>query len=117
MTKHELCLAGLRAVEDLVARGAAVGGICSECEDVIELEYHLEPDEPMSMICGAMVNWPKKSGNGAFPVPGVIVRSPITEFYVAQKNNTMWDGEYGALRKELLAFLINHFEARVGMNR
>lgn len=52
-------------------------------------------------------SWPKFSGNTSFPVPPVNPgETAETEFWNAFNRETMWQGEYGALRMELLDYLI-----------
>lgn len=51
--------------------------------------------------------WPKHSGTETYPVPSPdSTRSADAMFYYAMDKDAMWKGEYGALRKELLDFLI-----------
>jgi hypothetical protein len=49
-------------------------------------------------------SWPKFSGSLTYPVPGVGDMSPH-EAFVRIPN--VWNGEYGALRRELLDHCIN----------
>lgn len=116
MTDHEACLAALRSVE---AASAIWGefGICALAEDYIETVLHLDSSELMLLVSDAMKLWPKRSESAMFPVPGIDGCGASVEFYFAQKNSSMWEGAYGDLRKELLAYLIDYFEARVGMNK
>lgn len=116
MTNNEACLAALRSVEFSSARHPAMS-ICVLAEDYIESVLHLDSSILMLSISDAMKMWPKNSGNENFPVPSVCGDSPLFDFHNAQVNVCMWEGAYGELRKELLAFLINHFDARVGMNK
>lgn len=52
-------------------------------------------------------NWPKFSGNLNYPVPPANPgETAETEFWNAFNLETMWQGEYGALRMELLDYLI-----------
>ena len=58
------------------------------------------------------VNWPKFSGSIRYPVPSPNGRPPSEEYYWAQ-GGTMWEGEYGKLRLELLDFLIEELEKQL----
>lgn len=49
--------------------------------------------------------WPKYSGDQTFPIPGGYVA-----YQSAAWSTAMWSGEYGALRKELLNFMIEQLE-------
>ena len=48
--------------------------------------------------------WPKFSGNEKFPVPAVKFKCPVQEY---NQRSNKWAGEYGALRRELLDFIID----------
>lgn len=51
--------------------------------------------------------WPKYSGFEIYPVPSPdSARTSFEMFYYAQDKDALWEGEYGALRMELLDFLI-----------
>ena len=49
--------------------------------------------------------WPKFSGRLVYPIPGA-----GATYWAAQAHRTMWSGEYGNLRKELLNFMIEQLE-------
>lgn len=61
--------------------------------------------------------WPKFSGDITYP----IVRSDLVEnldggkesYEIAQSKGTMWEGEYGELRLELLDFCIEQLETEL----
>lgn len=49
--------------------------------------------------------WPKYSGDVVYPIPG-----SYQAYRFAKKYGSMWSGEYGKLRKELLNFMIEQLE-------
>ena len=55
--------------------------------------------------------WPKFSGDSRYPVPSPKGWPPEDEFSrAAVSSDNFWEGEYGALRKELLQFCIGQLE-------
>lgn len=55
--------------------------------------------------------WPKFSGDSRYPVPSPKGCPPKDEFSrVAVSSDNFWEGEYGALRWELLEFCIDQLE-------
>lgn len=52
-------------------------------------------------------NWPKYSGSNTFPVP-----CPGYDSGTAYVELTKWEGEYGALRMELVNWCIGQLESR-----
>ena len=56
--------------------------------------------------------WPKFSGTLNFPVPHPTEPFSAAGAYYAAENK--WEGEYGALRMELLDFCINELEKELG---
>lgn len=80
-----------------------------------EFKYTLE-----NLVRRAFTTWPKYSGYRLYPVPmppltkwqelGVyfsIEYTPQTAFVSAKRNTRLWFGEYGKLRRELLAHVLN----------
>lgn len=61
------------------------------------------PDGTSRHLADLCEKWPKYSGARAYPVPGLANPSPFGE-YAGHTNK--WVGEYGALRMELLDYLI-----------
>lgn len=60
-------------------------------------------------------SWPKFSGDNNYPVPGTPWCSARDMYYVSFGNaELMWDGDYGALREELLNWLIDTLQAELG---
>lgn len=53
--------------------------------------------------------WPLFSGNLDYPVPAA--GHPMDAFDDATGDGTMWEGEYGTLRLELLDFLISEYRS------
>lgn len=62
--------------------------------------------------------WPKYSGEETYPVPykfpigedGYV--SPYCVFWENHYHDTLWEGEYGALREELLKFSIDYLNKK-----
>ena len=52
-----------------------------------------------------MITWPKFSGNECYPVPSPDLEEGSQQVYM--RTHDEWSGEYGALRYELLDFLID----------
>lgn len=105
----------LQLISDRVqAYKAPLGGICSAFSDIFDYEFHLDSDEPFDQLYHWFGDWPKRSGNASFPVPSPCGK-PIAAFYRCFEDKTMWAGEYGDNRKELLAYLLKraHFAAYV----
>ena len=72
-------------------------GICGN------LPYPVHSDH-IERLDALFKSWPKFSGDSAFPVPGVDGMTPLCAFaYIPN----CWEGEYGALRRELLDHCIN----------
>jgi len=59
--------------------------------------------------------WPKVTADEwcDFPVPDPAGRDPYTAYFHHQSARTLWKGEYGALRFELLDFVIDELTARL----
>lgn len=70
-------------------------GICGE------LSYAIRKKELKRLFA----LWPKFSGCAVYPVPGSGVA-----FSRAVSSKSLWSGEYGRLRKELLNFMIEQLE-------
>lgn len=95
-------------------------GICSnlDWQLAIELgsefvcEYRLpNGDLASDLVTELSQNWPKFSSVPAYPVPlpdGSNTLYTCMEMYDSSLNK--WEGEYGALRLELLQFLIEELE-------
>ena len=64
---------------------------------------------PEFNLISYFVTWKHFSGNGAFPIPDLHTGS-ITIFYDSKDEGTMWQGEYGALRRELLDHIIKQLK-------
>lgn len=54
--------------------------------------------------------WPKFSGNEDYPIPDPFLGCPRRVYWNMEN---MWVGEYGALRIELLDFLISELEKEI----
>ena len=90
---YELLRKALLWIDDLDVEDRNDRGICALVDD-----YCMEELEDVHDYLEAMfMDWPKFSGDLAFPIPG------RAEAYFSRDR---WSGEYGALREELLQFLI-----------
>lgn len=76
-------------------------GICGE----FNRYYHGKAAKPGEDLRRLFVLWPKFSGCIVYPVPG-----SVKAFSHAVSSRSMWSGEYGKLRKELLNFMIEQLE-------
>ena len=65
-----------------------------------------KPSGSLTAIADLMTQWPKWSGERTFPVPHPEGKCPRRAFY----NLPIWEGPYGALRRELLDYLIERLK-------
>lgn len=78
------------------------------CYRLIDLD--LEPKE-LNILYRLFTAWPKSTGDTAFPVPSPDPeRNRLTMYTYASAQGTIWTGEYGALRMELLEWMIAQLE-------
>lgn len=90
-------------------------GICDN------LQYKVVSNTDSSRVLdSAFQAWPKFSGTILFPVPsgGTSILHPATTFNAHKcANRSMWDVNttYGALRHELLEFIITSIEAELAL--
>lgn len=64
------------------------------------------PIDATANLVTLMAEWPKWSGERTFPVPHPEGKCPQLAFY----NLPIWEGPYGALRRELLDYLIERLK-------
>lgn len=75
--------------------------------------YDLSIDILDECIVPWFEQWPKFSGDISYPVPST--DKSLDEYHIYceyNKDDRLWTGEYGDLRKELLDFLIERFKAQ-----
>lgn len=86
-------------------------GICFHLDHRMQ-RADIKGYEPL--LYTAFQAWPKFSGQKTWPVPCPMGESP-EQAYSSAGSHTMWNAKdpYGALRLELLDFLIEHFEAKL----
>jgi hypothetical protein len=65
-----------------------------------------KPAGTLTAIADLMTEWPKWSGERTFPVPHPEGKCPRRAYY----NLPIWEGPYGALRRELLDYLIERLK-------
>lgn len=81
-------------------------GICGNTETLLAMEYgEVIPFNTYELLEVFSIDWPKHSGGHLYPVPSPIEGEHPMDAYDYTDN--LWDGEYGALRYELLDFLID----------
>ena len=101
MNLHE----ALKVVKEQVETGT-VGSYLAICAAVekLELDSFVSAADQLRPL---FKRWPKYSGFDLYPVPSPDkTRTNLEMFYDALAKDALWQGEYGALRKELLDFLI-----------
>lgn len=84
-------------------------GICGNV-DALGADMLNNGDAWAGVYCTMMdiwVTWPNFSGDETYPIPG-----GMRGFDMAADAHALWTGEQGALRRELVAFLINTLEKR-----
>ena len=89
-------------------------GICDQrSKDGVPLKYVWEEVFKKSIntwFRRELQDWEHFSGSSAFPVRGVENTNYVLSFQKAYLENTMWEGEYGRRRIELLDMIINYVE-------
>ena len=101
MNLHE----ALKVVKEQVETGTVESyhAICAAL-DRLELDTFVSV---VGQLKPLFKRWSKYSGFEIYPVPSPdSTRTACAMFYYAQGKDALWEGEYGALRKELLDFLI-----------
>jgi hypothetical protein len=77
----------------------------------MERQVVKEVQEEFAAIC---CHWPKFSGNRDFPVPGIRT-SPVDAYHATVcEGESLWVGEYGELRKELVKFALKRARQLAG---
>lgn len=107
-------LEALSAVQAYVENGTHCehAGICGNVADKlysagVPQDVHNEVDD---MLRAAFETWPMFSGDTSYPVPGDNGHTPATAYnYYAGVEEDLWQGEYGAWRKDLLRHCIEYF--------
>lgn len=100
-----LLLAALRLVSPEIQRHA----ICSQVEGVCyEFYSGRESANVFALLRKMFQAWPQYSGNPCYPVPSP--DGPVTAYSSANLRGTLWQGEYGRLRVDLLKWLIQELE-------
>lgn len=105
----------LQALKDTLKDPALYSAICSNVRGQLarfpQYKWGLavEVDNSLGLL---FERWPKYSGNPRYPVPSVTAGfSAENQFNTTcLGSDSFWEGEYGALRKELLQFCIGQLE-------
>ena len=105
----ELLLEALKHVKNQPQKD---GGICANVEGYLYDKYQDDSFNVAETIGKLSQKWPKWSGSLTYPVPipENLVTSTVRTSYWAFCFLPKWEGEYGALRLELLDFLIEELE-------
>lgn len=106
MNLHE----ALKVVKELVETDTIMPyrGICAALDyRGVRVYTSSYPSTNADTFLALCKKWPKYSGSEGYPVPSTDPKmSACSAFYDAMDRDVMWVGEYGALRMELLDFLI-----------
>ena len=100
----------LKVVRLNVKAELEVGEVVNQaiCARLIDLGVE---DDQKARLYELFALWPKYSGGAIFPVPSPDSERNHFGIYVyASRKGTLWTGEYGALRMELLEWLIHTLE-------
>ena len=97
---------------------SSVFGICSELKEYIDgsiRSYAIDDITGLDYcdsLNAAFEAWPKFSGDLIYPIPCPEGGQPMRAFMGSKR---MWDAEdaYGALRLELLGFMVQYFGAKL----
>lgn len=102
----------LEALKDLKNQQGKDGGICANVEGYLHDKYRDDAFHAAEVIAEMAQKWPKWSGSLTYPVPCPenLVTSAHHTSYWAFGFLPKWEGAYGALRLELLDFLIEELE-------
>lgn len=109
MTPREVLLYTLRVMKSKGPRYPEQG-ICRNVAEYVEEVVHeiTIMHDVLDALTDLMVSWPKYSGDEDYPVPG-----GRDAYLVSSWDKTLWaryEHEYGALRWELLDWLIETLE-------
>lgn len=99
-------LAGLLALRERLKAGDLYNYHAGICGNLVRTG--LVGDVPDEVLAEMFRAWPKFSGDIDFPVPG-----GCREYSRARINKTMWEGDYGELRMELLNFCIEKLQTEL----
>lgn len=114
--QKKLLLDALKQVSSKGPRKIDIG-ICTNVEEIVESKLAIEDlerctikefCEVLELMQDLMTKWPKFSGDEEYPIPG-----GRDAYLVAKWDKTLWaryEHEYGALRWELLDWLIETLE-------
>ncbi|BAM63056.1 hypothetical protein ETP1_005 [Edwardsiella phage ETP-1] len=100
-------LIALTDIEQTLARGALPtegGNATGLCKAV--LDRHGSP----RLLTTMMMDWPKYSGNPAYPIPSCRGKSAREEYQQATERGMWFGTKYAELRRELLAYLIKELQ-------
>lgn len=109
-------LEALKSIRDTGPRYPELG-LCSN------LHYAMQAEERPAHFYADMGDWPDGTGCSCYPVPSTLTPHSygVSGKYMAEKayhihhaSQSMYTGEYGALRYRLLDYLIQREEARRG---
>lgn len=99
----------LRAWADGEVPSSTVTGICYNLKQLVdELDGGIPPYDLSAVLSEAWAEWDLYSGDPDYPVPGVGGTSAEVMY---DRVESMWDGEYGAMRRDLCRHTADWLEA------
>lgn len=105
---------GLRSIWDKLKQGVLLhAGICS---NALNSGDYFAKRSTLSLLCDLIRKWPCRSGDGEFPVPPSPDEGPSADpcrayCYSTKAKRWSMSNYYGAMRLDLLVFLILEVEA------
>lgn len=86
-------------------------GICRQVRAYVAPKGYYNPTamEAVEIMEKMMLLWPEASDDTLYPVPNprrLLKNSPYRTFSYHCDRGTLWVGKYGALRKELVAWML-----------
>lgn len=86
------------------------GGICYSVYKY--LRGTIDPNARKTILKFSFEGWPKHSGNSNYPIPCTnnLSGDAPCQFYQSFSARTLWQGEQGRLRRDLLDYAINKLE-------
>lgn len=93
----------LQQLKEIQANPNPRRGICDQISKKNRYVMYLD-------LSALFSGWPHHSGNIDFPVPGTKSKSAESRY---KSSVNKWKGDYGELRKDLLAYMINKVETKI----
>lgn len=111
---QKLLIAALKSID--TSKGS--DGICRQVRDYVRKEsqqgyFDAVAVDAVNIMGRLMRLWPESSDDELYPVPNprkVLKSSPYLTFRHHHDRGTLWAGKYGALRKELVAWMLEQLK-------